>query len=145
MPKKKTRKWCDTDVCGRKVAVWLGDADEVELLQTAEGAAHGPTGTIIVDAALSADGAEETLIHEEMHLMFDYSGASHIVREELGITPEKWGPVEENLIRLLAPAILNSWRKMGRLKMPKRPRASGSTVVQLGDLTKLRSKHRCDA
>jgi hypothetical protein len=139
---KKTRKWCESTICGRKVDVWLGDADEVHVLETAEGAAHGPTGTIVIDGALSPDGAEETLVHEEMHLMFDYSGARHIVREELGITAEKWSMVEEHLIRFLAPAILNSYRAMGRVKMPRRPK--GATTVVLGDLVKSRMK-RCSA
>jgi hypothetical protein len=136
---KKTRKWCESRICGRKVDVWLGPSDEIKVLETAEGAAHGPTGTIVIDDALAQDGAEETLVHEEMHLMFDYSGARHILREELGITPERWMSVEENLIRLLAPAFLNSYRASGRLKMPKRPRGHTVSLV-LGDLVKSRLK-----
>ncbi len=137
---KKTRKWCDSSICGRKVGVWLGHHSEVSVLETAEGAAHGPSGTIIIDGDLAVDGAEETLVHEELHLMFDYTGARHILRTELGITDEKWSVAEETIIRLLAPAILNSYRAMGRIKMPKRPK--GRVDIVLGDLVKTRNK-RC--
>jgi hypothetical protein len=140
---KKTRKWCDSFVCGRKVSVWLGTGDEIHVLESAEGAAHGPTGTIVVDATLAPDGAEETLVHEELHLMFDYSGLRHIVREELGITAEKWSTVEEHMIRLLAPAIYNSYRASGRLKMPKRPR--GAVTIELDDLLEKGRMKRCAA
>ncbi len=69
----------------------------------------------------ATDRMTDTLIHEILHGIFDGSGLGWQLRQRLKLTRSKYDALEEDMIRVLAPALLSILRGAGWLRVPGLP------------------------
>ncbi len=132
MPKpKRPTPWCELDVCGQRYRVLLSEAEGCAELGDDEGVTLGERTEIYIQRGLSASRKEDTLIHELIHALLDASGAGHSLCEHLGLSEDRWREFEEKLARLMAPAMLATFRGAGWLEIPAQPKESLAPAARL--------------
>jgi len=100
------------------VSVVMATVDEIgdsNLLSTAVNATYEQdTQTIRLnkDSCSEPTAAWHYLLHELGHAWFAISGARHYLRSKLGMTPEQFDVVEDDLIDMLSPAINSSFSEL---------------------------------
>lgn len=119
---KQTRvHWFDLNIIGNKWMVFLASPTDKDM--------HGLDGcclpndtVILIDWELSDQQIKATLFHELLHAIFTASGFDRIVPEMIGKTEEEWTNVEETLVRLLGPQIVDTLERNGwPITLPPKP------------------------
>lgn len=91
---------------GIKYKVFLGtEKDQPELAGKLYGVTLPRDCEIWINAEDGEEARRDTWLHEHLHAILDAYGIRYTLRSQLGITGDKWEEFEEELVRLLTPAL----------------------------------------
>jgi hypothetical protein len=99
------------DICGQDFQVWVDPKFPIE------GECDHSTGTITLQPQAPARMAE-TLIHEALHAMIEACGLKWLLRERFKLSASAMAKLDEDMIRVLAPALHSTLRRAGWLRLP---------------------------
>jgi hypothetical protein len=91
---------------GIRYKVFLGsEKDNPELAGRMYGVTMPHECEIWVNASDGPEARKDTWVHEHLHALLDAYGIKYTLRSQLGISGERWEAFEEELVRLLTPAL----------------------------------------
>ncbi len=97
--------------CGHRFVVWVDPSLKIE------GHCDPETGEIVLRPQ-AADRMAETLVHEVLHGVIDASGLGWLLRRRFKMTAAQLEEFEEDVIRVLSPALFSALRGAGWLRLP---------------------------
>ena len=100
-------------LCGQRVEVIEASEDECADLIGKDGITIDAEGKVYIKAGLRADRHLDTYVHELLHVMFNLTGIGGALQGFLLMNDKRFAKVEEGIIRLLAPALITTFRAAG--------------------------------
>ncbi len=102
------------DVCGQRFAIEIYSSLEIE------GECDYANGVLRLRRQ-APDRMADTLLHEVLHAIFDASGMGWLLRGRFQLSKARYDALEENMIRMLCPALHSTLRNAGWLRLPRHP------------------------
>lgn len=120
---RKLQDYCrPADVCGQRFRIVIDNAiTEAGLMEPELGIIRLRTIDRCTGAPLSEDFIQDTLFHELFHAMLHASGIAWVFRARLKMSSRAWHAFEEDMDRLMTPALLATLKRAGMLVFPKLP------------------------
>lgn len=87
----------------------VGDEELMSDLVNATYEQDTQTVRLNADSCSEPSAARHYILHELMHAWFAISGARHYLRTKMGMSVEQFDVIEEDLIRMLSPAVNSSF------------------------------------
>lgn len=105
----------EIEFSGHRFVVWVDPKLKIE------GLCDFASGEIVLRPQV-ADRMAETLMHEVLHATIDASGLGWLLRRRFRMSESQRDAFEEDVIRVLSPALFASLRGAGWLRFPRLPR-----------------------
>ena len=113
--------WFDVVIVGSKWQVWLASPTDPEMSEL-DGLCLSSQNVILIDWSLPDGHTKATLFHELLHAIFSMSGFDHAVSDMCGKTMDEWFKIEETIVRLLGPQLVDTMERNGwQINMPPKP------------------------